>query len=153
MLDKADKAELNQAIKAYYIPSSLFLATLCGSAGVSLVYEHQSFGYVLILVAVLVMVSAFVMLAHFQNRLRVSGVVPSTERGEREPAEPATPVGDNYGCGVRAEVFEVIVRQAMAGAPWREICAGSMQVNNITPEQIEAEVKRRQETAFRGARN
>lgn len=50
----------------------------------------------------------------------------------------------SYGSGVRAQVFEVIVRQALAGAPWREICAGPMQVNNITPEEVEAEVKRRQ---------
>ena len=44
---------------------------------------------------------------------------------------------------VRAQVFEVIVRQALAGAPWREICAGPMAVNNITEEQIDAEVNRR----------
>jgi phosphoribosylaminoimidazole-succinocarboxamide synthase len=50
----------------------------------------------------------------------------------------------SYGSGVRAQVFEVIVRQALAGAPWREICAGPMQVNNITPDEVEAEVKRRQ---------
>ncbi len=49
----------------------------------------------------------------------------------------------SYGSGVRAQVFEVIVRQAMAGAPWREICAGVMVVNNINAEDIEAEVKRR----------
>ena len=48
-----------------------------------------------------------------------------------------------YGTGVRAQVFEVIVRQAIAGAPWREICAGPMQVNNITPEEVELEVNRR----------
>ncbi len=45
--------------------------------------------------------------------------------------------------GVRGQVFEVVVRQALAGAPWREICAGPMQVNNITPEDVEAEVQRR----------
>lgn len=50
----------------------------------------------------------------------------------------------SYGSGVRAQVFEVIVRQALAGAPWREICAGPMQVNNISPDEVEAEVKRRQ---------
>jgi hypothetical protein len=50
----------------------------------------------------------------------------------------------SYGHGVRAQVFEVIVRQALAGAPWREICAGPMQVNNITPDEVESEVKRRQ---------
>lgn len=45
----------------------------------------------------------------------------------------------------KAQVFEVIVRQALAGAPWREICAGPMQVNNITPEEVEVEVQRRRQ--------
>lgn len=51
----------------------------------------------------------------------------------------------SYGSGVRAQVFEVIVRQALAGAPWREICAGPMSVNNISPEEVESEVKRREQ--------
>jgi hypothetical protein len=50
----------------------------------------------------------------------------------------------SYGTGVRAQVFEVIVRQALAGAPWREICANPMQVNNISADEVEAEVRRRQ---------
>ncbi|MBX9669900.1 MAG: hypothetical protein K2X93_19920, partial [Candidatus Obscuribacterales bacterium] len=50
----------------------------------------------------------------------------------------------SYGSGVRAQVFEVIVRQALAGAPWREICAGPMSVNNITADEVEQEVKRRE---------
>lgn len=49
----------------------------------------------------------------------------------------------SYGDGVRAQVFEVIVRQGMKGAPWREICVGPMQVNNITVEEVEAEIRRR----------
>lgn len=64
-----------------------------------------------------------------------------------KPPAPTTPfagAAGSYGSGVRAQVFEVIVRQALAGAPWREICAGPMQVNNISPEEVEAEVKRRQ---------
>lgn len=48
-----------------------------------------------------------------------------------------------YGPGVRAQVFEVIVRQALAGAPWRELCAGPMRVNDIDPEEVEYEVNRR----------
>lgn len=52
--------------------------------------------------------------------------------------------GGSYGNGVRAQVFEVIVRQALAGAPWREICAGPMQVNNISSDEVEAEVQKRQ---------
>jgi hypothetical protein len=64
----------------------------------------------------------------------------------RPPAAPNSfvPGSGSYGTGVRAQVFEVIVRQALAGAPWREICAGPMQVNNISPDEVEAEVKRRQ---------
>jgi hypothetical protein len=48
-----------------------------------------------------------------------------------------------FGPGVRAQVFEVVVRQAIAGAPWREICAGPMQINNIDPGEVEYEVDRR----------
>ncbi len=51
--------------------------------------------------------------------------------------------GGKYGAGVRSQVFEVIVRQAMAGAPWQEICQGPMQVNSITTEEVEEELKRR----------
>lgn len=46
---------------------------------------------------------------------------------------------------IRDMVFEVVVLQALAGAPWRIICAGPMSVNSITPEEIEEEVKRRGE--------
>lgn len=49
----------------------------------------------------------------------------------------------SYGPGVRAQVFEVIVRQALAGAPWQEICRGPMMVNGITVSEVEAEVNRR----------
>jgi hypothetical protein len=58
---------------------------------------------------------------------------------ERE--SPAT--NGSYGSGVRAQVFEVIVRQAIAGAPWQAICAMPMQVNGITTKEVEAEVSRR----------
>ncbi|MFA6209992.1 MAG: hypothetical protein WCT03_15915 [Candidatus Obscuribacterales bacterium] len=51
--------------------------------------------------------------------------------------------GNKYGAGVRAQVLEVIVLQAQKGAPWKEICAGPMAVNNITIADIEAELKRR----------
>ncbi len=44
---------------------------------------------------------------------------------------------------IKAQVFEVIVRQAMAGAPWREICAGPMAANGITADAVQAEVERR----------
>lgn len=72
---------------------------------------------------------------------------PPGNQAVPRPAAPTTPFvsgAGSYGSGVRAQVFEVIVRQALAGAPWREICAGPMQVNNISPEEVETEVKRRQ---------
>lgn len=49
----------------------------------------------------------------------------------------------HFGSGVRDQIFEVIVRQALAGAPWREICAAPMRVNNISEEEVQAEVDRR----------
>ncbi len=72
---------------------------------------------------------------------------PAPQRTAPGPTPPTTPFGGqsgSYGMGVRQQVFEVIVRQALAGAPWREICAGPMQVNNISPDEVESEVKRRQ---------
>jgi hypothetical protein len=59
-------------------------------------------------------------------------------RSEEAKGQPS-----DYGSGVRGQVFEVIVRQALAGAPWREICAGPMEVNKIRVEDIETEVQRR----------
>lgn len=50
---------------------------------------------------------------------------------------------DPIGSGVRGQVFEVIVRQAITGAPWKAICKGPMIVNQISEEEVEEEVKRR----------
>jgi len=72
---------------------------------------------------------------------------PQPQAPASVPGAPTTGLTSgpgSYGSGVRAQVFEVIVRQALAGAHWREICAGPMQVNNISPEEVETEVKRRQ---------
>jgi hypothetical protein len=55
----------------------------------------------------------------------------------------AAPLAGAYGSGVRAQVLEVVVRQALAGAPWKEICKGPLAVNNITEAEVEAEVERR----------
>ncbi len=57
--------------------------------------------------------------------------------------ETAPVDGSKYGPIVRASVLEVVVRQAIAGAPWQEICKLPMQVNNITIEEVEEEVQRR----------
>jgi len=43
----------------------------------------------------------------------------------------------------RAQVLEVIVRVALGGSAWRQICAETMLANEITAEEVENEVKRR----------
>lgn len=48
-----------------------------------------------------------------------------------------------YGDYVRLLVFEVVVLQALAGAPWQEICALPMQVNNISQEDVEVALSQR----------
>jgi len=58
-------------------------------------------------------------------------------------AAAATVKAGAYGAGVRAQVFEVVVRQGIAGAPWKEICAGPLRVNNISEAEVEAEIARR----------
>src|SRR6185437_9455909 len=62
------------------------------------------------------------------------GATVSSASAASASAATATAAGamGAYGEGVRAQVFEVIVRQGMAGAPWKEICTGPMQVNSIT---------------------
>lgn len=48
-----------------------------------------------------------------------------------------------YGDYVRLLVFETVVLQALAGAPWQEICALPMKVNNISQEAVEAALSQR----------
>jgi hypothetical protein len=63
----------------------------------------------------------------------------STVAATAAVATSATAVGGS----IRSQVFEVIVRQGMAGAPWREICQGPMQINNISEAEIQTEINRR----------
>ncbi|HEY9777385.1 MAG TPA: hypothetical protein V6C81_26720 [Planktothrix sp.] len=86
------------------------------------------------------------MVAAQQTAQQAAAAQASSNQAIPRPPQTTAPflTGGSYGSGVRAQVFEVIVRQALAGAPWKEICAGPMSVNNITPEEVEAEVKRRQ---------
>src|ERR1700733_4801775 len=71
------------------------------------------------------------------------GVAVATS-GTAAAASAAAAIGaGTYGHGVRQQVFEVIVRQAMAGAPWQTICKGPMAVNGITEEEIKKEGSRR----------
>ncbi len=73
-----------------------------------------------------------------ENVENIFGKMMKGSKGKKDANTAA-----EYGSGVRGQVFEVIVRQAIAGAPWREICSGPMLVNRITVEEVEEEVQRR----------
>ena len=73
-MDKdTDRAEFFQSLKAFLIPSSLFVATLITSAGVFLVYSGYSVGYAFLMVSAAIMTSAFVAFFRFHNKLREAG--------------------------------------------------------------------------------
>ena len=83
-----------------------------------------------------------------QSQLQSSSQPPSPSQQEskdertRSASSPEVNRGA-YGSGVRAQVLDLIVRQALAGANWRELFASPLRVNCIAPEEIEAEVNRR----------
>ncbi len=76
MRSDADKAELIQSIQAYYIPASLFVATLITAAGIFLLYNGYALGYAFAAVGGAMIVSAFVIFFRFQNKLRAQGQLP-----------------------------------------------------------------------------
>lgn len=45
--------------------------------------------------------------------------------------------------GERDRIFELVVSQAMKGAPWQSLYMGALTSNKIRPEEIEAEIRRR----------
>jgi hypothetical protein len=69
--------------------------------------------------------------------------------GCRSETADQKPEPGQYGTGVRKQVFEVIVRQALAGAAWKDLCAGPMRLNNISIEEVESEISRRLRSASR----
>jgi len=56
---------------------------------------------------------------------------------ERSKA-PFEPTPEN-----RKLVLDIIVKQALAGVAWRQVCDGVMEVNKITPAEVEAEIATR----------
>jgi hypothetical protein len=58
------------------------------------------------------------------------------------PSAKDTRVG-SYGHGIRSQIMELAVRHAIAGLPWKEQCAAAMKANQISIEEVEAEVLRR----------
>lgn len=73
----AQKAESWQALKAFLIPLTLFLACVGAAAGSFLVYNNEPLGWVFLIVSGITIILNFIGLIRFQNRLRAKGVFPS----------------------------------------------------------------------------
>lgn len=71
----AEKAEVVQAVKALFIPSSLFLACVMSAAATFLIYHREPLGWVFAVIALTTIASAFFALIRFQNKYRVRGVL------------------------------------------------------------------------------
>lgn len=72
-MNEVDKAELIQGLKAFLIPTSLFISCLLGAAGIFLIREGYGVGWGFIAATVTIMVAAFVAFINFQNKLRYEG--------------------------------------------------------------------------------
>ena len=71
---EAKKAESWQALVAFLIPSTLFLACVTAAAGSFLIYNHESLGWIFIVAAGITIILNFMALIRFQNKLRAKGV-------------------------------------------------------------------------------
>jgi hypothetical protein len=74
-IERVERAELMQSMKALYIPLSLFLSCVSFSAGAFLIYNNESFGWGFIALTGLLALSAFIALCQFQNPYRAKGII------------------------------------------------------------------------------
>jgi hypothetical protein len=72
-MNQIDKAEYVQAVNAFLIPSSLFIACLCGAAGTFCLYSGEQLGWIFIVAMVSIIAWAFYAFINFQNKLRQQG--------------------------------------------------------------------------------
>ncbi len=69
---------------------------------------------------------------------------PTVEKGKPKPEPAAKEVVAADGSLSRQQIFEVIVRIGLTGAKWRQLCEETMLANNISAEEVELEIERRQ---------
>ncbi|HEY9784942.1 MAG TPA: hypothetical protein V6D17_06025 [Candidatus Obscuribacterales bacterium] len=75
---------------------------------------------------------------------QVSILVGEEEVSEARASAPAEGREHSPANALRAQIFELIVKSALEGAPWREEYAVAMEMNMISAEEVESEIKRRQ---------
>ena len=76
MRNEADKAELIQSVQAYFIPASLFLATLISAAGIFLLHNGYALGWAFLTLGTALIAGSFATFFHFHNKLRAGGLIP-----------------------------------------------------------------------------
>lgn len=75
----AEKAELNQALKALFIPVALFIATVTFAAGIFLIYHEEVAGWGFLATTAILAVWGFIALLQYQNSYRARGIMPDRE--------------------------------------------------------------------------
>ena len=94
-MNEEDKAEFIQSLKAYLIPSSMFIACLLNAAGIFLISNGHTLGAVFLGAGFSIIIWALVAFIQFQNKLRADGrsrQVRRTQAAQQEQAEEAEPV-------------------------------------------------------------
>ncbi len=73
------KADSWQALKAFLIPVTLFLACISAAAGAFLIMNQESLGWIFIFISGVTIILDFVGLIRFQNKWRAQGILPKDE--------------------------------------------------------------------------
>lgn len=81
-----DKAERNQALKAFAIPSGLFVACLFNAAGIYIVYTGNAVGFAFLAIGFAIIAAGLFMFITFENKARSNRRKPVNN--EPEPYMP-----------------------------------------------------------------
>jgi len=87
-MNEAEKAEFIQSLKAYAIPSSMFVACLFNAAGIYLLSVGHSAGIAFLVTGFAIIIWAMVAFVQFQNKLHAQNVAKSAAK-RRAAAELA----------------------------------------------------------------
>jgi hypothetical protein len=85
-MNERDKAERNQALKAFLIPSGLFVACLFNAAGIYIVYTGNAIGMVFLAIGFGTILAGLFAFITFENKARSSRRRPVSN--EPEPYMP-----------------------------------------------------------------
>ena len=86
-MNEIEKAEFNQSLKAYLIPTLLFLATLITAAGMFIIYSGNSAGWPFVAVGSAILIWSFWAFITFHNRLRAAGRYHDIDTVGRRPRQ------------------------------------------------------------------